>query len=273
MQPARESYRLTTHCPSCLRPRAQQALIAMDRAPPSARSAFIRAKKLENEYTRRLRSVARHIGDLVRGFDVTNLGVTDKLRAALDRYSHTLRPWAEAVGSRMVAEVAQRDERSWFRVANQMGESLRKEIATAPIGEVVRERQSEQVRLITSLPLEAAERVHHMTREGIVKGWRADQIAAEIMRTGEVTKARADLIARTEVGRTSTLLTQARAEHVGSPGYTWITAGDSDVRASHKAMNGKFVAWDAPPTLDGLTGHAGAIPNCRCYCSPVIEDL
>ena len=209
---------------------------------------------------------------LLRCFDVTNLGVTDKLRAALDRYSHTLRPWAEAVGSRMVAEVAQRDERSWFRVANQMGEGLRKEIATAPIGEVVRERQAEQVRLITSLPLEAAERVHHMTREGIVKGWRADQIAAEIMRTGEVTKARADLIARTEVGRTSTLLTQARAEHVGSDGYTWRTAADSDVRASHKAMNGKFVAWGAPPTLDGLTGHAGALPNCRCYCEPVLPD-
>lgn len=172
----------------------------------------------------------------------------------------------------MVAEVAQRDERSWFRVANQMGESLRKEIATAPIGNVIRERQAEQVRLITSLPLEAAERVQHMTREGIIKGWRADQIADEIMRTGDVTRSRAILIARTETGRTSTLLTQARAEHVGSDGYFWRTADDSDVRPSHKAMAGKFVAWNAPPTLDGLTGHAGAIPNCRCFPEPSLPD-
>lgn len=245
----------------------------MDRAPPSARSAFIRAKKVERGYSRRLLSVARHVGDLIRGFNLDAPGISDTIRAALDRYSHFLRPWAESVGSRMVAEVAQRDERSWFRVANQMGETLRREIASAPIGNVIRERQVEQVRLITSLPLEAAERVQHMTREGIVKGWRADQIADEIMKTGEVTKSRAMLIARTETGRTSTLLTQARAEHVGSEGYFWRTADDSDVRPSHKAMAGKFVAWNAPPTLDGLTGHAGAIPNCRCFCEPVIPDL
>jgi len=192
--------------------------------------------------------------------------------AALERYSVYLRPWAESVGNRMVAEVAARDERSWFRVAEQMGNALRKEIAEAPIGQVMRARQDEQVRLITSLPREAAERVHAMTREGITKGWRADQISTEIMKTGEVTKSRADLIARTEVGRTSTLLTQARAEHVGSDGYNWRTAADTDVRVSHKAMNGKFVRWDAPPTLDGLTGHAGALPNCRCYCEPVLPD-
>lgn len=227
---------------------------------------------MENEYARRLRSVARHVGDLLRGFDLSDLSLTGTIRSALDRYSAILRPWAESVGAKMVAEVAQRDERSWFKVANQMGESLRREIATAPIGEVVRERQAEQVRLITSLPTEAAQRVQHMTREGIIKGQRADEIAAEIMRTGEVTKARADLIARTEVGRTSTLLTQARAEHVGSTGYYWRTADDTDVRPSHNAMAGKIVSWDAPPTLDGLTGHAGALPNCRCYCEPVLPD-
>lgn len=137
----------------------------------------------------------------------------------------------------------------------------------------MRARQAEQVRLITSLPTEAAERVHATAREGIVKGWRADQIAAEIMKTGEVTKSRADLIAVTEVGRTSTLLTQARAEHVGSTHYVWRTAQDGDVRPSHKKMEGKVVAWNAPPTLDGLTGHAGALPRCRCYCEPILHDL
>ena len=24
------------------------------------------------------------------------------------------------------------------------------------------------------------------------------------------------------------------------------------------------------PTLDGLTGHAGALPKCRCYPEPVV---
>jgi uncharacterized protein with gpF-like domain len=35
-------------------------------------------------------------------------------------------------------------------------------------------------------------------------------------------------------------------------------------------MDGQFVKWSEPPTLDGLTGHAGALPNCRCYPEPVV---
>ena len=35
-------------------------------------------------------------------------------------------------------------------------------------------------------------------------------------------------------------------------------------------MEGKFVRWDSPPTLDGMTGHAGEFPNDRCYPEPVI---
>lgn len=193
-------------------------------------------------------------------------------RTALEQYAHILTPWAQAVGQRMVTEVAARDERSWFQISERMGKALRQEIATAPTGEVMRERMAEQVKLITSLPTEAAERVHKLALEGIAQGWRADRIADEIMTTGEVTRARANMIGRTEVSRTATLLTQARAEHVGSEGYNWRTAQDSDVRASHKAMAGKFVKWTEPPTLDGLTGHAGALPNCRCFCEPVIPD-
>ena len=174
----------------------------------------------------------------------------------------------------MVTEVARRDERAWFAQADRMGRALRDEIASAPLGEVMRERQAEQVRLITSLPTEAAQRVGEMTREGIAEGWRASQIAAEIMKTGEVTKSRADLIARTEVGRTATLLTQARAEHVGSSSYIWRTAGDSDVRPGHKALNGKVIKWSDPPECDpGYRAHAGAIFNCRCYPEPILDDL
>jgi len=218
--------------------------------------------------------VARHVGDLVRGFDLENLSLTGTIGRALERYAETLKPWAEAVGNRMVAEVAARDERSWFRVAEQMGSALRKEIAEAPIGQVMRARQDEQVRLITSLPREAAERVHAMTREGITKGWRADQISAEIMKTGEVSLGRANTIARTEVSRTSTLLTQARAEHIGSTSYIWRTAADNDVRVTHKALNGKVIKWSEPPECDpGYRAHAGAIFNCRCYPEPIIEDL
>ena len=129
-----------------------------------------------------------------------------------------------------------------------------------------------QVSLIQSIPTKAAERVHKLVLENFEQQGRASEIAEEIKRSGKVASSRATLIARTEVARTSSLLTQSRAEHVGSEGYIWRTVHDSDVRPSHKKMDGKFVKWNSPPTLDGMTGHAGQLPNCRCFAEPVIPE-
>ncbi|MFX5937705.1 phage head morphogenesis protein, partial [Acinetobacter baumannii] len=81
---------------------------------------------------------------------------------------------------------------------------------------VLQELLAEQVDLITSIPREAGQRVHELTLKGLEDSTRASEIAKEIMRSGEVAKSRAMLIARTEVSRTATSLTQARAQFVGS---------------------------------------------------------
>lgn len=228
---------------------------------------------MERDYAAKLVAIARHIGVLVNGFEVNDLPGAMWLRTALERYAESLTPWAEAVARTTVTEIAARDERSWFRIAQQMGTALREEIAAAPTGQSLQRLMTEQVTLIKSIPLDAAERVHRLAIQGIEEGGRASALADEIMRQGDVSRSKAMLIARTETGRVSTVLTQVRAEHIGSPGYTWRTLGDSDVRPSHQQMNGQFVAWDKPPTLDNLTGHAGALPNCRCFCVPVLPDL
>lgn len=235
------------------------------------REKFSKARLAEKQYGRQLRAVAREVGNIVQGFTHENFqqDVT-QMMAALHDYARILSPWARSVAQRMLAEVSIRNERAWFQHADQMGVSLRKEIQQAPVGVAMRQSLAEQVDLITSLPRGAANRVHHLTIEGITKGLRPETLAKEILRTGNVTESRAMTIARTEVGRTATALTEARATYVGSEGYIWRTAGDSDVRRSHKRMEGKFVPWNSPPELDGMTGHAGALPNCRCYPEPVL---
>ena len=248
-------------------------LMAMDHI--SAQSAFIRSRKAENSYARQLRQLAEHIGRLIDGVwspdapEETSSIVSD----LLNRYAATITPWAAAVGQRMVTEVAARDRQAWRKTAAKMGSLLQRDLDQAPIGHVVRERLASQVELITSLPRDAAERVHKLTLEGIVNGTRAAEISKEIMRSGHVTKARATLIARTEVGRTSTALTQARAESIGSTQYIWRSAGDSDVRPSHREMNGRVCEWADKPITDGMAGHPGETPNCRCYAEPIVPDL
>jgi len=260
-------------CPLCeggaLRP------LTLDRRSPE-KANFKRSRKVERGYVDRLRQLARHIDNLVRGvYDPEKPETARTLESLLRQYAETAAPWAQAVGARMVAEVAARDETTWMEVSRKMGRALRKEIETAPTGAMMRQRLEDQVDLITSIPREAADRVRKLTTEGIVQGTRPAEIAKEIMRTGEVSESRAMLIARTEVSRTATELTRARAEHVGSPGYWWRTSGDSDVREDHRILNGEFIRWDSPPIADrrsGARAHAGCIYRCRCWPDVVIPE-
>lgn len=248
-----------------------QSRFSFDRA--RGEPSFVQARKAERYYGAQLRKIARHIGELVSGSPPSDILQSAILGDRLRKYAELIAPWAKSVATRMLADVSRRDREVWRSRSLEIGTLLRREIDDAPTGEVMRGLMAEQVGLITSLPTEAAERVHRLVIEGMSNSTRAASVAEEILRTGLVTKSRATLIARTEVGRAHTTLTQARAEHIGSEGYIWRTAHDSDVRPSHRRMEGKFVEWGTPPTLDGLTGHAGALPNCRCYCEPVIPEF
>lgn len=233
------------------------------------------ARRAESSYRRALRGVAAQVGKLVEG--LAPLGIIGehwrRITAILDRYAETIVPWAEAVGARMLEDVSKRDEQAWAKHSNTIGRVLRKELRTAPTGTIMRAMLDEQVALITSLPREAAMRVQKLAIEEVTNGTRGEDIRKMIMRTGHVTASRAETIARTEVGRVTSMLTQVRAEHLDSVAYEWDTAGDADVRESHKKMQGQIVRWDTPPTLDNLTGHAGALPNCRCIAIPILPRL
>ena len=235
-----------------------------------SRSAFIRAKKAEARYAIQLRKIARVIGDIASGYTVGDPSSAGKIEQALRRYSNVIGGWAETTALRMLEDVSSRDRAAWMEVSRRIGQGIAKEIESAPTGAEMRERLQDQVKLIKSLPEEAADRVREISTKAFTEGRRPQYVAEEIMRSGDVAKSRANTIARTEVSRTGTELTRARAEYVGSEGYIWRTAEDEDVRHSHEEMNGKFVRWDSPPTLDGMKGHAGQFPNCRCYPEPVI---
>lgn len=217
--------------------------------------------------------LAQHTGKVITDIDpATNPEKTPTLVHMLRSYAQTITPWAESIIKRMADDVDGQNRQMWASFGEEMSAALKREIRSAPTGELMRELMAEQVELIRSIPLDAAQRVHDLTIKGLENSTRAADIAREIMRSGEVAKSRAMLIARTEVSRTSALLTQARAEYVGSEGYVWRTSKDGDVRQSHREMSSQFVRWNEPPTLDKMTGHAGCLPNCRCWAEVVLPD-
>ncbi|ENX58777.1 MULTISPECIES: phage minor head protein [Acinetobacter] len=228
---------------------------------------------MEIRYSQQLRKIAHYVDTIVKGFDVHDPSKYPIIVNALSQYADTLNFWAQNTAGRILTDVALRDEKTWLIYAQDLSRGVREQIRDTDTGAVYQELLNEQVRLIRSLPLEAAQRVQDLSTRSLIDGSRASEVAGLIMATGQVTRSRANTIARTEVSRASCLFTQARAENLGSEGYIWRTSEDGDVRPSHKEMNGKFVLWSSPPVLDRLRGHAGCLPNCRCYAEPVIPEI
>ncbi|NIF20271.1 phage head morphogenesis protein [Candidatus Pantoea multigeneris] len=233
------------------------------------------SKQAEIQYRTSLRKIAQAVGDIVSGgYDGSNDSVTE-IMDALDAYSQKIEGWAGRVATRFADTIARQNEHEWKQNSQHISAELRHIIQNTSTGQVMQSIVAEQIKYIKSLPLEAADRIYDIQNraiEAVSAGGRAAPFAKEIAASGDVAASRARLIARTEIGRATTALTQARALAIGSDGYIWRTADDGDVRHSHEEMEGKFVAWTNPPTLDGLTGHAGALPNCRCWCEVVIPD-
>jgi F like protein len=254
------------------------------------RAIFAKTKAIERSYAAKLRKIAAYVGTFISGFDATDPTQMGPIQDGLRRYSELLLPWSRSVAQRMLVEVARRDENAWFQYGRLMGVELRREIHETPIGNVLRELLDEQVNLITSIPIEAGRRVHRLAIESRISGGRASDLAAEIVRTAEVTKSRAMLIARTETARAASGLTQARAVAIGSTHYVWRSMEDSDVRprlgikhfaqlntlahGSHRKLNGTIQSWSSPPIagVNGERAHPGGIYRCRCYPEPILPS-
>lgn len=197
-------------------------------------------------------------------------------------YSEVISAWAEKVGQRMFAQVEREEWNQWRSVSEEISAGLRDVVGNTPIGAVAQDIVYRQIQLMKSLPLEAADRVMDIqsrAMEAVINGERPDQLYEMIMQSGDVAASRAQLIARTEIGRATGALTQARALAVGSEGYWWRIEG-AGTRPSHRKMldmvdpvyGRGFVRWDNPPTLDGMTGHAGCLPNCKCWSEVQIPE-
>lgn len=245
----------------------------------AARDRWAAAQKAERMYAAQLKRVAATIDNFVRvrmrGLSPEDPQWSAALREVeimLRGYASMLQPWAQAAANRMLADVNRRDFKAWMAHGAEIGRGLRAEIEAAPTGRVFFEALERQVNLITSLPLEAAQRVHEIATGNLYAGARYDQLREEIYATGHVTRSRAEMIARTETARVASNVTTARAKMAGATSFRWETARDKDVRPLHRRLQGKIFAFDDPPIIGdrGERGLPGEIYNCRCFSVPLL---
>lgn len=193
---------------------------------------------------------------------------------SLRNYAGKLGPWATKVMLDTVIKSNQRNEQAWRMMSKVLSEEIKNVYTQSAVSQTIADLSREGARLISSLPSECAQDIAEAAAQWAAQtGRRYTSIQEEIYHLGQITEARAELIARTEVARQQSLLTQTRAVSIGSKGYIWRTADDGRVRPGHAALNGQYIEWDKPPECDpGYHAHAGQIFNCRCWPEPVVGE-
>lgn len=226
-------------------------------------------KAVEREYEAALKKVAAAATKVTQKFTQPDGSLKPGYERAMAEYERAVRQWAPQPAARMIARVSKHNLRAWEATSKSISYNLRRDEMVPTFLRL----QAEQVHYITSIPRDQAERAQKLAYQAATGGRRAGEIEAEIARTGQVSASRAKLIARTEVAKTNSVITEARAKSAGSDKYIWRTMEDEAVRESHEHMDGVEVEWSKPPTLsDGTVTHAGQIYNCRCFAEPLFSD-
>lgn len=254
--------------------------------PKTLKGKFNPSKSAEREFQKALKKVAQASGHIVEhhvdGVTIVN---EKAMQDALKKYSEAIGPWATRQSAKLLNQVQKSNKKAYTQKSKAMGKLIDMNVAESEIGDLAIKLLTEQVGLIKSIPLEAGLRAQQIAFEAALHGNRAQpdedtisELQKQLGLSTEVAISRAKLIAVTETARANASINQARAMSVGSNQYRWHNSGDEAVRHSHKVYKGKrmqgmIFSWDKPPTLDdGMTGHPGTFPRCRCFAEPIFDD-
>lgn len=126
------------------------------------------------------------------------------------------------------------------------------------------------VGLIKSIHTRYFGEVRDIVEAAAITGRRPEGLAREIEERFGVSKSRARLLARDQVGKLNSQITAARQQRLGIKKYIWRTSGDERVRESHRAKEGRDFLWQDPPND---TGHPGEDFQCRCTAEASLDDI
>lgn len=142
--------------------------------------------------------------------------------------------------------------------------------------------------LIKSLSGEYIKKLNFIVSDGVLEGRTYNAIMKDLRSMNKnMTRYRALLLARDQVGKLNGLLSKRRMQSAGVEVYTWRTAMDERVRSSHKPLNGKLCRWDndsvysddggktwkSRSSIRAYEGTPGQDIQCRCAGIPVWDEM
>ena len=131
----------------------------------------------------------------------------------------------------------------------------------------IRTATSMSTMLIRNMAEDAIKRIETAVYTNAIQGNSVKTLREDLQKQFGISKRRAQLIARDQMGKFNGHLTQIRQQQAGITQYVYRTSHDERVRPLHRSYDGKTYRWDSPPG----DGHPGAAPQCRCFAAGVVE--
>ena len=244
-----------------------------------------RFKRIENQYAYTLNRLFRSIRDFV-GLDLQNPQDISR-RLKLYASSAAYKQWCDQIALNVATQVNKGVSATWREASQKAGRGS--ELYTAileelekPHGGAFYQTVRSNAEVIKTFPLNLSEEITEYVSRQNMEGRRGGDIMQDLIeRFPGMAKSRLQLIARTEVSKSQSALTQSRAQALGLNWYVWRTSDDARVRSAHRHMEGVLVNWNNPPSPEMFSPdgeqahygyyHAGNTFNCRCYAEAIIN--
>ena len=188
----------------------------------------------------------------------------------VDRAGGLAKAWAEGISRQSAVGLGQ----SLKDVSG--GVTLKTDVISGAIADVVKASIKQNVALIKSIPREYFLEIEGEVMRSIQTGRGMADLQPFLEKRYGLTKRRAALIARDQTSKATAAINRARMQGLGVKKFKWLhSMGGKEPRPLHKnVLNGNVYSFDDPPVIDERTGERGlpgVLINCRCRMLPVIE--
>lgn len=145
------------------------------------------------------------------------------------------------------------------------------------LNEVIKAHILENIALIKSIPQDTLKRYESVIYNG-VNNLDKEAIVKQINTIKDISKRRAEFIARDQVAKATQSYAIAKARDLGFEYFKWVTMHDERVskgKGGHKYLDGRYYRLDKPTAIINSYGNVGLPsqrPNCRCLCQMVFLE-
>lgn len=246
------------------------------------------SRKLELDYTRALLAIVddmhtETVKALMPLIDTPSIGdgkrqVADSLfsdfKTAFSRTANTVKDKVSGIADALAKTVVSKqgqvsDGQLSAMIQQRTGIDFSGLMSDNVLKEAVDEAVAANIALINSIPQQYLDRVEQAVMASLQAGTLNTSLADDLLKIEGVTKNRAKLIARDQLGKINSRLSQIRQQSLGITHYFWSTSLDERVRSKHAKWEGDRIAWDNPPP----DGHPGQPVQCRCGATPDLDFL